>query len=440
METVTSTLEQNITRDDAENDSTCISSKSNLPVVDELSTIGYARKNVRMYWTNACNIAKDHSFWLSKDVLYSAFLTRTSQNIVQVLLHPEQKVSQCACNRLVSLETATSVANCKLIKPYSPRDCSDEKTVPNELPLGQIMATSAFNGTIDGTLNVNIPNYDRSPMQIYTSHMRGSRPSVPSSVKIIDPSTLLLIQRRLKSVTALTANNMTEPICIHHATLLVRDGYKQLAKSMKKVKRLVGDLPPCAGLSAMKSETSVSNVVEVYNQGTTLVELPNNIGNASSKETLGEDFCFCEDSSSNDVDVQLSMGSSPEHFHSESNEEKLMYNEYECDINWFSPPPFIDQRKRTIPSPSNTFYTYRSDDSWENEPFTSYTSSDSANAMPFIFISPLTKNSTNNEEEIRSLLSQSILLSRRRAYMYRRSQRLVSYGKSILPRLVCRRY
>lgn len=423
MEKVTSALEQKMTRDDAQNDGTCISPKSILPVFDGLSTIGYARKNVRMYWTDACNIAKDHTFWLSKDALYSAFLTRTSQNIVQDLLQ----------NRLASLETATSVANCKPIQPYSLRDSSNEKTVPHELPLGQIMATSEFKGTIDGTLNVNIPYYDRLPMQIYTSHMRGSKPSVQSSVKIKDPSTLLLIQRRLKSVTALTANNMTEPICIHHATLLVRDGYKQLAKSMKKVKRLVGDLLPSDGLSAMKAETSVSNVVEVYtgNQGTTLVELPNN-----------EDFCLCEDSSSQDLGVQFPMGSSSEHgnFHSELIEEKLMYNEYECEISWFSPPLFIDQRKRTIPSPSNTFYTYRSDDSWENEPFTSCTSSDSENAMPFVFISPRTKNSTNNEEEIRSLLSQSILLSRRRAYMNGRPRRLVSYGKRILPRLVCRRY
>ena len=446
MELVTNTFERNMEMDDVDNGNTWVASKPNLPVSDALSTIGHASRNAGIYLKNVFNLARDQLFWVSKETLYGAFLTRASENMVQVSLHPARQGSMCDSKRLIPLKCATALNNCTIIQPCSPVCQSDNSTVSNELPLGAIMASSEINGTIDAALSVSVPCDNEPPIQIDNSHMQGSKLIVHSSLQIIDPTPFLLIQRRLKSVTAMPANDMIEVKCIHYATLLVQDGYIQLAQTMKQVNRLIGDLSPSAGLSAMKSETTASNVVEVHNQGATLVEFPNTIGFASSSDILREDVCFCEglSQSSRDLEEWFSVGPFPEHDLHENfdfvlKEEKRMYNKDECDKSLSSPPFFLDQRKSTIISPSDALYTYRSDDSWQKERFDSYASCDSENQMFFVFTSPPTESSATNEEEIRSLLSQSIILSRRHAYKYRRPRRLVPYGKSILPRLVCMR-
>lgn len=264
-----------------------------------------------------------------------------------------------------------------------------------------------------------------------------------ASMAVVDPTPLHSIQRRLKSVIALATSDVSRAACLQHVTLLVRDGYKQLTKSMLELEGLIFDSPPSKWLIPEASKSSVVNSAEPSSEAINIEEWFGNISIISA-HTKGH---FSENANPQLRDIECYVQLEHEHDFCGSMDESVSRNEtiasskydYENTPSILLCSPFVnDKRKSTAPSPSDVKYTYRSDDSWENGPLASFASYDLENTMPFVFTSP-SAHGNSTDEDIRSLLSHSILLSRRHSYTNCRQRRRLSYGRIIFPRLTCQR-
>ncbi len=259
-----------------------------------------------------------------------------------------------------------------------------------------------------------------------------------ASMAVVDPTPLHSIQRRLECVIALATSDVSRAICLQHVTLLVRDGYKQLTKSMLELEGLIFDVPPSKWLIPATPKTSVANFAEPSSEAINIEELFGDISIVSAHNDFSENLtpqhpeieCYLQLENEHDF-----CGTIDE---SILGKETIAFSKYDYDnILLFS--PFVnDKRKSTAPSPSDAKYTYRSDDSWENGPLANFASFDRENTMPFVFTSP-SAHGNSKDEDIRSLLSQSILLRRRHSYTNCRQRRRLSYGRVIFPRLMCQR-
>lgn len=398
----------------------------NSNVVDGLSTIGYAKKVAGMYWTRASNIVKENSFWISKDVVYNAVRNKVSGNISQVNLQSEfdvayqvseEQIALCDNNKIFSTEPAVTSLDYRAIEMCSPCSRTKGTSEPTKSSLVAFMAVPKSDVAIVTTGSLSLSE-TREWTQLHDDNIDvQSNPPDHVIAEIVDPARLLLLQRRLDIVSNLAANDMTEAICIYQANLIVRDGYRQLSKSILDAKRQVEDLSSAARFDPRPNDTSITNDIDTSSHDT--IFLPNESGNEDvllydilAPQIVGTDSCMnpIQGSFYEDVDDSLL-------------EEKNVCKNYDTSL--------IDRKKHAVQSPCNTLYTYRSDDSLENDPLDAHASSDVCNTMPFIFTSLPQKRGAKNEE-IRSLLSQNILLNRRRVYAYRRPKR-----KSVFSRLVC---
>jgi hypothetical protein len=392
---------------------------------DRLSSIGYAKKIAGVYWTNAFKSLKINSYQVSKDVLFKAFGPTVLDNKVPVKLDPifedvqttskEEEDLFCGSNTTVT-EADTVVL-----------DWPGSKSEEQKLALVAETTMSEIDQDIEtvGSLNVEsqVVNGDHD---LQTASL-----SVHANTALEDPERLQLLQRRLKSVSALADSDITESILIHQANLLVRDGYKQLCDSIMNVKRHVEDLSPLLPLlNTPMNESVPSSVVELSN--------PSNVASLHEPEEVA---VVCLDDHTTEIfttERYIDLT-----YHNVFYEDTANFFIYKEDINVCSDSDnsvsrFDIRKQRFVSSPSNTLFTYRSDDSLESKQLYIYDNCCRDSTIPLVFRSMPPQRDSENEE-MRSLLSQNILLNRRRTYTHRRPRPLQIHYKSFLSRMVCLR-
>lgn len=399
---------------------------SNSNLVDGLS---HAKKIVGEYCTNAYKIVKENSYRVSKDALYNAFRNKISDNIAIVKLAPileeahtalELQGPLCNSNNIPAMEAATAKAS---VPQCAVGNQSEDKAEATTSPLLIVMARPEIDGDIDTGPQVLKPQ-DRILHKSNNEDVQVPNLSAYICTEIADPAPLLLLQRRLKSASALAASDMTEAICIHQSNLLVCEGYKQLSKSISYVKRQVKDLSPSSRLNHPMNENTILSVVEEATH--------NCVVSPNESEEL-DILLYCK-LVTEDVEMECRMNRSPNDklYEIVLDDSILVEERNVCNGHGNPLSRFNDFRQRSVPSPSNTLYTYRSDDSVQ------IYDNDCDNAMSVVFSSMPPKRGAK-DEEIRSLLSQNVLVSRCRTYTRRRPQRLLPLGKNILSRLMCMR-
>ena len=211
MGSVTNASEPKLEVEYVLHDESCTVSNSN--IVDGLSSIGYAKKLVGVYWASAYEIVKENSYRLSKDILYNPFRHKVSDNIVR--LEPileeghtalEEQSSLCTSKNITAVETVTASLDNRLVQPYSPGNQPEGRTEQTISPVVTIIRDICT-------------NCEPREVTFHRDDEEVSNLPVHASTEIADPAPLLLLQRRLKSLCALAADDMTETICINQSNL-----------------------------------------------------------------------------------------------------------------------------------------------------------------------------------------------------------------------------
>lgn len=393
METVNVLRERKLEIEHVNHDKSCYVSNSNQ--VNGLTSIGYAKKIAGIYLTSAYNILKDNSSRVSKDALYNTFRQKVSGSITPV----------------VEEDYTTGIV------------------------------ASGIDGVLDTGLHIREPR-EGIPQLKNDDDVQVSNPPFHENAVTPDPTPLLLLQRRLKSVNTLAANDVTEAICIHQADFLVRNGSKQLSESILYVKRQVSNLSLSSRLDCQMKENLqvVSNVEEMSSHRSIASSLDSEEEEEDDDISNEVDVLLQDKFAKEDVEIdcQINPSCQDEVFKNMIYDSFLIEKKNICNDHHISMSQFNGCRKRTVSSPSSTLYTYRSDDSLEKESWDVNASSDRDNSMPVVFSSVPPKQGSKNEE-IRSLLSQSVLVRRHRAYTHRRQRRLLPPRKIILFCFVCAR-
>jgi hypothetical protein len=451
----------------SQNDIECRS--SNAFVVDE-SSIGLAKKFGEAQWEKMRNVLKANSFRLSYDLLYNPFRQRSSDDTTQASLPPmlverqRQKIEDLPQSNngtilsgnpeISELKIAVSFVETSVAPPDSLYNADDNEkillggnvrpsaaTKADPTPLRLLKNVEVSTSNDNGTLMSGDPKATTLPNADETEFVVNMSTCSPDSLNLVDgeedmsliemacasrtelkvdPAPPSLIQGRLQNVAALSAADTTEVMCIRHAYLTVTKGYQHLTEAMLEVQSLVELLPH----SRPSSSSTNYAVIELMSEQKEIVDISgDDVNNPSNESTLSE---------RNFIET-LQNDNFFEEFVAQSDEVNDCMGP--C-LDEIAPTTYFDadQRKMIIPSPCSTQYTYRGDDTFDDEVFIFSTTSNDL-AMPVVFASPVPKSKWN-DDELRSLLSQKTMVYR--PYSYRRLRRL-QFGKCVVPQLLCAR-